>query len=97
MAYTTKTKDLSQMTSVERDRVLGEIVDAARAPRNGQAAVLDARIRGYEKQYEMTSDSLLLRLSSHEIRETAEIADWLFWLSVRNNQTYGETRSTPAG
>lgn len=98
MAYTIKTKDLARMTSAEREKVLGEIVQSARAPRNGQATVLDAKIRGYEQQYEMTSEDLLLRLSGKEIRETSEIAEWLFWLNVRNDQTCGprKTRANSA-
>jgi len=31
----------------------------------------------------MFSDTMTQRLRAGEIRETAEIADWLFWLDVR--------------
>lgn len=92
MAYTIKAKDLSGMSSVQRDRILGEIVAAARAPRNGQAEVIATRIERYEQRYEMRSEVLLDALAKNTIRETADIADWLFWLNVRDNHTYGEAR-----
>lgn len=43
----------------ERHQVLGELVAAAQAPRNGQAIAINARIRRYELRYEMSSERLL--------------------------------------
>ena len=87
MAYTIKTADLANMTERERAVVLTELTESANGPRNGQAVVIDARIRKFESRYEMSSEELLRRLHSGEIAETAEVSQWLFWLN---------TRSTPA-
>lgn len=95
MPYAIKDKDLAQLNAEERELVLDEIVAAARAPKNGQAAIIDARIEKYEQRYEMSSDELLSRLAQGH-KETAEIAQWLFWLSVRNNNAHGKTRTEPA-
>lgn len=78
-----RTADLQMMTPEERNTVLSRIAADAVAPTNGQLAVLNARIRTYETRYEMSSSQLLERLAANEIRETADIASWLFLLGVR--------------
>lgn len=90
MSYHVKLSDLACMPIVDSDRVLGELVHSARTNRNGQAAVLDARIRSFEMRYEMTSDQLREGLRAGTIEETADIARWLFTLDARDNRCAGE-------
>ena len=83
---------LALMTTGERAVVLGELVASARAERNGQAAEIEARIRAFENRYELTSVALLQRLAAGAQRETAEIAEWLFWLRVRDDAAEEQAR-----
>lgn len=92
MGYAIKTRELAGMMPGERTLVLEEVVAAAKAPRNGQAAVIDNRIRQFEERYERTSDELIRGLADGKIRETAEIAQWLFWLDIRANRVNGKAR-----
>lgn len=82
MANSVRLADLDAMTPKERDDVLARIVAEATGPANGHFAMAEARVRAFEQRYEMTSTKLLERLRTGEQRETAEIAQWLFWLSV---------------
>jgi hypothetical protein len=83
MSYRLALADLANMSKPEVDRALGELVSAAKAPRNGQRAELDARIHHLELQYEMTSDEMRESLRNGRIKETAEIAHWLFLIRAR--------------
>jgi hypothetical protein len=69
------------MTPQQRDAVLARLMEEARAPSNGFPEAV-ARIRAFEDRYEMTSAELVVRLSDGRQKETAEVAQWLFWLSV---------------
>ena len=75
---------LQAMPAADRARALAELAANAAVPRNGQSAVLDARIRFFEQQYEMTSDELHQRLRSGQQTETADVSKWLFLLEARN-------------
>lgn len=81
------------MSVEEKERELRRLTDAANAQPNGQRAALDGRIRQLELRYEMTSEEMLGRLARGEIRETAEIADWLFLIETRAPRV---ARQTPA-
>jgi len=83
MGLSIRLADLYEMTAEERDEVLGRLVREAVAPANGQLSEVDARVRTFEQQYEMSSAELLERLRQGTQVETAEIAQWLFWLEVQ--------------
>ena len=51
---------LRALPAADRAQALAELAANAAAPRNGQSPVLDARIRRFEQQYEMTSDGEFL-------------------------------------
>jgi hypothetical protein len=85
MAYHVKLSDLANMPVVDSNRVLGELVRSAKSRRNGQSAVLDARISDYELRYEMSSGDMRRRLKDGTLRETADIARWLMTLAARDN------------
>ena len=80
-----KLKTFYDMPAQERDRTLSELVRGASSPRNGQAAMLHARIREFEVRFEMASAELHQRLRDGIETETAEIAKWLFLLDTRGN------------
>lgn len=86
MAYHVKLSDLAKMPVVDSNRVLGELVRSAKGRRNGQSAVLDARISHYELRYETSSGDMRRRLKDGTLRETADIARWLMTLAARDNR-----------
>jgi hypothetical protein len=83
MSHSVRLSDLRALSPDERAGVLDQLANIAAAPTNGQSAQVYTRIREYERRYEMTSRDLLAKLSRNEVRETREIADWLFWLQVQ--------------
>jgi uncharacterized protein YaaW (UPF0174 family) len=89
MSYTVKLTELGQMTQGEQAEVLTELVASAQSKRNGQAAILSARIRVFEQRYEMSSSTLISRLRKGEIKETAEIAMWLSLVNARDTRASG--------
>ena len=80
-----KLNALAALSEREREQVLTELIQSARLPRTGQASALDARIREYEVRFEMTSEELHQQLRAGRLRETAEIAQWLFLLGARDD------------
>ena len=83
MGLSVRLADLDGMTAQERDQLMGQLVNEATGPANGQLALVAARVKVFERRYEMSSDDLLERLRTGQQRETAEIAQWLFWLQVQ--------------
>jgi hypothetical protein len=86
MSYHVRLSDLANMPKADSDRVLEELVRAAKSQRNGQSAMLDARIRAFEIRNEMSSDTMRKRLRDGALQETAEIARWLMALAARENR-----------
>jgi hypothetical protein len=86
MAYSVRLADLANMSRADQEAMVARLTREAAAPRNGQRALLDSRIRRFELRYEMTSEQLLVGLREGTIRETAEIADWLFWIEARDGR-----------
>jgi hypothetical protein len=82
MARRIRLADLSAMSVEDREDALRELTLAATGEKNGTASATAARIRRLEIQYEMSSDDMLARLADKSLKETAEIADWLFLLEV---------------
>jgi DNA-binding transcriptional regulator YdaS (Cro superfamily) len=44
-----------------------------------------AQIRRYELRYEIPSEEMRRQVAAGQMKETAEIADWLFWLESQSN------------
>lgn len=70
------------MTPAERSSQLHQIANEAKHPGTRSSPNLEARIRAFEVRYEMTSQQLRERLRENSIRETADIAEWLFYLNA---------------
>ena len=82
MEQTVRISDLQAMKPGEQEQLLRSVVEQAMAPANGPLTGAHARIRAYEERYEMSTETLLEKLSREEIKETTEIANWLFWVTV---------------
>jgi hypothetical protein len=83
--YSVRLSDLGNMTEKGREQELSQVMERAQAPRNGQAAVLAAKIKAFEVRYEMTSDQMIEELMAGRRQETAEISRWLFWYRAAAN------------
>ena len=79
-----RSAELSKLPPEERERQLAELVHRAKAPRNGQAKDLEARIRAFEIRYEMTSKDMRERFARGEVADTADISEWLILLDARD-------------
>lgn len=78
--------DLRAMSPAESHEVLASLARAAQAPGAGEAASrsVEARIRGYEFRYEMSSSEMKEGLKSGRLAETADLSNWLFLLNARD-------------
>jgi len=83
MLQTVRTADLALMTEPERQAALGEMMRAVKAPVNGYASILAARLREFERRYEISSRQLIEQLKAGTRNETADIARWLMLLQVQ--------------
>jgi len=86
MAYDLKLADYAALNDEEAEEVLAELENAVMAPRNGQLAIMNARIRDFETRYEMSSAQMLERLRAGAMKETAEIVKWLNLLDAREDR-----------
>lgn len=77
--------ELSAMSTAEQAAMLGQLVEEARNPSYETRAAFESRIRAYELRYEMSSEELKSGLSNGSVKETAEIAEWLFLLDTRES------------
>ena len=84
MSYQVRLSDLSSMGGAQRARVLGNLVQATREG-TADFSVLNARIRKMEMRYEMPSTKMRELFRKGELKETAEIAHWLFLLNARQD------------
>jgi hypothetical protein len=78
--------DLSKMSDEERDRVLGELFQAALNPTPEQIAEQADRIMSelleYERSHGMTSAEMKAGIRSGTVVETEKICSWLMLLHV---------------
>lgn len=85
MPVTIPSAALRQMTEEERTRVLdAAFADSPEALAN-YLAVLDARLRVFEQRYELPTSALPEAMASGQLRDTAEVSEWLFWAHLRSD------------
>jgi hypothetical protein len=82
MSHSVSLSDLHNMSREDRERELNEIITRAQAPRNGQRAIIAAKIRAFENRYDMTTAELVERLEGGQLRETADFSRWMFWFNT---------------
>lgn len=73
--------DLAAMTEQERTRALAAL--------STQPSPVGRRIRRYELRYEMSSAEMRRRVAEGQMKETADVAAWLFWLNSQPNHVAG--------
>ena len=76
--------ELGTMSPAELQAETATLMQASRQAEVKGTPSLDSRIRKFEVRYEMTSDELQTLLAEGDVRETAEIAEWLFLLDMRD-------------
>ena len=69
--------ELAKLPEGERVERLHALADAAMAPRNGRrASAAQARIDGYEAQFNMTSADMMAGLRAGTVDDTEDTAVW---------------------
>ena len=82
MPTAVRLSDLRDLTPRERTGVFDRLVrDAMATPRSGPDSAL-ARVRHYEAVHGCKSEHLGERLRAGTIRETTEVAHWLFCIKL---------------
>ena len=71
------------MSDENQRKSMVELIDASRT-KNGGVVSLNARLKKFELRYEMTSEELKNKCAEGKVKETAEIAKWLFLLEARD-------------
>lgn len=83
---------LREASPKERERLLSGLIEGARMPANGRAKEIDARIKEFERKYELPSVAMLAGVESGSLRETEEIASWLMLIKLRERLERADTR-----
>jgi hypothetical protein len=81
-----KLSDLARMSPAEQDAAIESMAAAARSGAGEGSAREAARIRTFEERYEITSDEMVRLVAAGQMRETAEIAEWLFLLGGQRSR-----------
>jgi hypothetical protein len=76
---------LRQMSEVERTRLLDAAFANSPDALANYVAVLDARLRVFELRYELPTSALPDAMASGQLRDTADVSEWLFWAQVRSD------------
>ncbi|MEK7401439.1 MAG: hypothetical protein AABZ80_03655 [Gemmatimonadota bacterium] len=82
MPVTIPSAAMRQMSESERERLLDSAFAWSPEALSNYLALIDARLREYERRYELPSSELGEALA-HGLRETADVSAWLFWAHVR--------------
>ena len=84
MPVTIHSAALRQMSEAEHTRFLDRVfIDSPDALAN-YLVVLDARLRVFEQRYELPTSALPEAIVSGQLRDTADVSEWLFWAHVRS-------------
>jgi hypothetical protein len=76
--------DLANLSREDRHAQLSALASRRAAPLNGEIDALDRTIAEYERQFAMSSESMLELLHSGERDETADICAWMRLVDVRS-------------
>jgi hypothetical protein len=76
--------DLRGMSPEERERRIASFIAERGEPANGEAKFLEDRIREFEVRYEMSSATMVERIRSHAMPETADICKWLMLIDAQS-------------
>lgn len=70
------------MDKESRLKQLGDLMDATKMANGAASAYLKGKVRALEARYEMSSKEMLEALDTGRQKETADIAQWLFYLDA---------------
>jgi hypothetical protein len=84
--------DYRHFNEAEKTAALRDLAISAQGRPNGELTLVDARIRSFETQYEMTSAQMRERVVGGQLPETKDIASWLIALDVQGRLRAGEAR-----
>lgn len=85
MPVTIPSAALRQMSEAERTRLLDAAFAHSPEALANYLAVLDARIRVFEQRYELPTSALPEAMASGQLRDTADVSEWLFWAQLRSD------------
>jgi hypothetical protein len=85
VTYSVRLDEFAGMTPAEQAGTLTGLVRAART-REGTSSAAAARVRAFELRYEMSTAEMIRGYRSGELRETADIAEWLFWAEAQDSR-----------
>jgi len=85
MAMTISSADLRQLSGSDRARILDAAFAAAPGALANYLAVLDARLCVFEQRYELPSAALFDALADGRLRDTADVSEWSFLVSLRDD------------
>jgi hypothetical protein len=86
---TLRSQDLARMTEREADAAIERLAADIGRVNPDLDAEIRARVRDYEIRYEVSSQRMVEELRAGTRRETADIAEWLFWLRVLSGRGLG--------
>ncbi len=78
------TASLSRLTALpdhEREAALARLAGRGVMP-NGEIVAMQARIAVFEAKHQMTTETLRAKLRCGDVKESAEISQWLFLADV---------------
>jgi hypothetical protein len=85
MPVTIPSAALRQMSEAERTRLLDAAFAHSPEALANYLAVLDARLRVFEQRYELATSALPDAMASGQLRDTADVSEWLFWAQLRSD------------
>ena len=81
---TMRFSDLNKLPPQEARSRFAEFGVSRRRGPNGEVDYLRGRVAYLEAKYEISSDQMRERVASGELQETADIANWLILLAMRD-------------
>ena len=85
--------DFARLSEGERAAAVAEIAAAARARPNGELALVEARVRAFERRYEMPSAVMREQLGAGTLLETEDVVSWLMDLELLDLARGAEART----
>lgn len=73
------------MTETERAHFVEAAFESSPEALANYLAVLDARLRAFEHRYELPTSDLSRALNAGELRDTADVSEWLFLVHLRSD------------
>lgn len=83
MVYSIRSADLSNLGPEQRASVCDAL--APTVPTKSGLPLLEARIRRYEINHEISSAEMMRKVARGELKETADIARWRILLGLRDD------------